>query len=110
MTSAWCYKCPKCGKITELEGEDLRHRDGDETELECYECGQRIKCVAYVSIDYQFSVKNPDSDDEYNVGVMLIYKSGTDPSRPENYAAELEDEDEWDEIHEILTGQKGEDE
>ena len=109
MTSDWCYKCPRCGEIIELEGEELNHGDGDETELECYECGQKIKCVAEVSIDYQFSVKNPDTDDEYNVGVALLYKSGTDPSRPENYTAYLEDEDEWNEIHEILAGQNEDD-
>ena len=108
MTSDWCYKCPRCESVIELEGEELNHGDGEETELECYNCGQKIKCTAYVSIDYQFSVKDPVTENEYNVGVSLHYKTGTGPSRRENYTTYLEDEDEWDDINRILTGKEAE--
>ena len=108
MTSDWCYKCPKCGEVIELEGEELNHWDGAETELECPECGQKIKCTAYVSVDYQFSVKDPFNENEYNVGVDLRHRTGTNPSRGENYTVELEDEDEWEEINRILNEQEEE--
>ena len=108
MTSDWCYKCPRCESVIELEGEELNHGDGEETELECHNCGQKVKCTAYVSVDYQFSVKDPVNENEYNVGVSLHYKTGTDPSRKENYRIELEDEDEWEDINRILTEQESE--
>lgn len=109
MTSDWCYKCPRCESVVELEGEELNHGDGEETELECDNCGQKIKCTAYVSIDYQFTVKDPfNKEDEYNVGVTLDYITGTDPSRKENYTTYLEDAYEWEDIHRILTEQGGE--
>lgn len=109
MTSDWCYRCPRCGSVNELEGEELNHGDGEETELECYDCGQKVKCTAYVSIDYQFSVKDPfNEEDEYNVGVELHHRTGTDPSRHENYVSYLEDAYEWEDIHRLLTEQEEE--
>lgn len=108
MTSDWCYRCPRCGSVNELEGEELNHGDGEETELECYDCGQKVKCTAYVSIDYQFSVKDPVNEDTYNVGVELRHIFGTDPSRHENYIPHLEDEDDWEDINRILTEQEDE--
>lgn len=108
MTSDWCYRCPRCESTIELEGEELNHGDGEETELECDNCGQKIKCTAYVSIDYQFTVKDPVNEDEYNVGVTLHHIFGTDPSRKENYIRHLEDEDDWEDINRILTEQEDE--
>jgi len=108
MTSDWCYRCPRCKSFIELECEELNHGDGEETELECGNCGQKIKCTAYVSIDYQFSVKDPVNEDEYNVGVTLDHIIGTDPSRHGNYIPHLEDEDEWEDINRILTEQEAE--
>ena len=107
MTSDMCYKCPRCGSIFELEMEDLNQGDGEETELECYDCGQKITCTAFVSIDYQFTVKDPYNEDTYNVGVALHHIFGTD-FRRENYREVLEDEDEWEDIHRQLTEQEEE--
>lgn len=105
MTSYLCYKCPRCGSVFELDDEELNHGDGEETELECDNCGQKIKCTAYVSIDYQFTVKDPyNEEDEYNVGVELHY----DLSKEEHYTVWLEDAYEWEDIHRILTEQEDE--
>ena len=52
-------------------------------------------------------MKDPfNEEDEYNVGVELIYKSGTDPSRPENYTIYLEDAYEWEDINRILRNRR----
>ena len=108
MTSDWCYKCPRCESFIELEGEELNHGDGEETELECPNCGQKVKCTTYVSVDYKFSVKDPVNEDRYNVGVELHRMFGKNPTKRENYIPHLEDKDEWEDINRILTEQEGE--
>ena len=111
MTSAWCYKCPHCGEVIELESDELNHGDGDETELEC-SCGLRIKCIAFHTIDYRFTVQGPDGYG-YNVGVYLKPLGAEFGSfRPWDqlggYMPCLENEDEWCEISEMLADQEAE--
>ena len=107
MTSDWCYKCPRCGEIIELEGEEIDHGDGDVTNLQCWNCGQAVKCMASVAISYYFYVE-ADSK-EFNIGVENVYVGGS-RSDSSSYNPLLEDADEWDEIHRILTGQEEDEE